>query len=128
MPRIVGVDIPNEQARRDRADLHLRRRADHGAQVCKQLGFEPRAARQGPDRGGRAAGIADLLDKYYLVEGALRRQIAQNIQRLRTSAATAACGTARGCRCAGQNTQSNARTRKGPRKTVAGKKGVKAAA
>lgn len=62
------------------------------------------------------------IDKHYTVEGALRRQIAQNIQRLRD------IGSYRGMRhrkslpARGQRTRSNARTRKGPRKTVAGRK------
>jgi small subunit ribosomal protein S13 len=59
------------------------------------------------------------------VEGQLRRQVAQNIARLRDINCYRGIRHRRGLPVRGQCTQSNARTRKGPRKTVAGKKGVK---
>ena len=60
-----------------------------------------------------------------LVEGNLRRQTAQNIQRLKEINCYRGIRHRRGLPVRGQNTQSNARTRKGPKKTVAGKKSVK---
>ena len=62
------------------------------------------------------------IDKRYTVEGALRRQIAQNIQRLRDIGSYRGMRHRKGLPVRGQRTRSNARTRKGPRKTVAGKK------
>lgn len=62
------------------------------------------------------------IDKHYTVEGALRRQIAQNIQRLRDIGSYRGLRHRKGLPARGQRTRSNARTRKGPRKTVAGKK------
>jgi small subunit ribosomal protein S13 len=60
-----------------------------------------------------------------VVEGALRRQTSQNIQRLKDIRCYRGIRHMKGLPVRGQNTQSNARTRKGPRKTVAGKKSVK---
>ena len=60
-----------------------------------------------------------------MVEGALRRQIQQNIQRLKDISSYRGSRHRRNLPVRGQRTRSNARTRKGPRKTVAGKKGVK---
>ena len=71
------------------------------------------------------AAIIGILDKGYLVEGALRRNIQQNIARLRDIGSYRGNRHRRALPVRGQRTRSNARTRKGPRKTVAGKKGVK---
>jgi small subunit ribosomal protein S13 len=71
------------------------------------------------------ARIAALLDKDYVVEGQLRRQLAQNISRLRDINCYRGIRHRRGLPVRGQRTRTNARTRKGPKKTVAGKKGVK---
>ena len=66
-----------------------------------------------------------IIDRGILVEGALRRQIQQNIARLRDISSYRGVRHRRSLPVRGQRTRSNARTRKGPRKTVAGKKGVK---
>ncbi len=71
------------------------------------------------------ARLAALLDKDYVVEGQLRRQTAQNITRLRDISCYRGLRHRRGLPVRGQRTRTNARTRKGPKKTVAGKKGVK---
>ncbi len=71
------------------------------------------------------ARMAALLDKDYVVEGQLRRQVAQNIARLRDIGCYRGIRHRRGLPVRGQRTRTNARTRKGPKKTVAGKKGVK---
>jgi small subunit ribosomal protein S13 len=72
-----------------------------------------------------AARMASLLDKDYVVEGQLRRQVAQNISRLKDIGSYRGLRHRRGLPVRGQRTRTNARTRKGPKKTVAGKKGVK---
>jgi small subunit ribosomal protein S13 len=66
-----------------------------------------------------------LLDRDYLVEGALRRTTSGNIARLKDIGCYRGMRHRRNLPCRGQRTKTNARTRKGPRKTVAGKKGVK---
>ena len=71
------------------------------------------------------ARITGILDREYTVEGQLRRQEQQNIARLRDIGCYRGTRHRRGLPVRGQRTKTNARTRKGPRKTVAGKKGVK---
>jgi small subunit ribosomal protein S13 len=66
-----------------------------------------------------------LKEREYSVEGPLRRQVAQNISRLRDIGCYRGIRHRRGLPVRGQRTRTNARTRKGPKKTVAGKKGVK---
>jgi small subunit ribosomal protein S13 len=71
------------------------------------------------------AKLASLLDNDYIVEGQLRRQVNQNITRLREIGCYRGIRHRKGLPVRGQRTRTNARTRKGPKKTVAGKKGVK---
>ena len=71
------------------------------------------------------ARIAALLDKDYTVEGQLRRKSIKNISRLKDITCYRGIRHRRGLPVRGQRTRTNARTRKGPKKTVAGKKGVK---
>ena len=124
MPRIVGVDIPNNK----RVVIALT--YIHGIgrttseKICEDLGFE--AALRAKDlTDENVQQIVAALDKDHLVEGALRRQVAQNILRLREIGCYRGLRHRRGLPVRGQATQSNARTRKGPKKTVAGKKSVK---
>jgi len=69
--------------------------------------------------------ISSIIDRAHVTEGQLRRQVAQNIARLRDIGCYRGLRHRRGLPARGQRTRTNARTRKGPRKTVAGKKGVK---
>jgi small subunit ribosomal protein S13 len=69
--------------------------------------------------------LATYIQKTYMVEGQLRRQVAANINRLREISCYRGLRHRRGLPVRGQRTRTNARTRKGPRKTVAGKKSVK---
>ena len=71
------------------------------------------------------ARIRDLLQREYRVEGELRKEVAMNIKRLIDLGTYRGSRHKRGLPVRGQRTHTNARTRKGPRKTVAGKKGVK---
>ena len=66
--------------------------------------------------------INTIIDKHYMVEGALRRQLTQNIQRLKEISSYRGLRHRKGLPVRGQRTRTNARTRKGPRKTVAGRK------
>jgi small subunit ribosomal protein S13 len=69
--------------------------------------------------------IGAYIEKNHVIEGQLRRQVAQNIQRLKDIGCYRGMRHRRSLPARGQRTRSNARTRKGPRKTVAGKKSVK---
>ena len=125
MPRIVGVDIPNGK----RVEIALTYIFGVGPataqRVCGALGFR-RELRAKDLTEEDVQHIAHLLEKNFVVEGALRRQTSQNIQRLKDIRCYRGIRHMKGLPVRGQNTQSNARTRKGPRKTVAGKKSVKA--
>lgn len=124
MPRIAGVDIPNDK----RIVISLQYVYGVGPYFAKQILKEAnideskRAKDLTDDELSRIAGI---IDRSYVVEGQLRRQISQNIARLRDIGCYRGMRHRRGLPCRGQRTRSNARTRKGPRKTVAGKKGIK---
>jgi len=124
MPRLLGVDVPNEK-QIQHSLTYLYGIGLHSArEVCEKLRIEPtRPARElGEDELGR---IAALLERDYVVEGPLRRQITQNISRLREVKCYRGIRHRLGLPVRGQRTKTNARTRKGPKKTVAGKKGVK---
>lgn len=124
MPRILGVDIPNDK----RTEISLRYIYGIGpflaTQICERAQIDPgKRARDLTE--DELARLANLLDNEYVVEGQLRRQVQQNIARLRDINCYRGLRHRKGLPVRGQRTQTNARTRKGPRKTVAGKKGVK---
>jgi small subunit ribosomal protein S13 len=124
MPRILGVDIPNDK----RTIISLRYIYGIGpflaTQLCERAGVDPdKRARELTE--DELAKLATLLDNEYVVEGQLRRQVQQNIARLREIGCYRGLRHRKGLPVHGQRTRTNARTRKGPRKTVAGKKGVK---
>jgi small subunit ribosomal protein S13 len=124
MPRIVGVDIPNEKpAWISLTYIHGIGRI-HSKQILDACGIEHerRAKDLNEDEVARIAGE---IQKNYTVEGQLKRQVLTNVQRLKDIACYRGIRHRRGLPCRGQRTRTNARTRKGPRKTVAGKKGVK---
>jgi small subunit ribosomal protein S13 len=124
MPRILGVDIPNDK----RTVISLQYIYGIGPYLAELL-----CERTNIDRDKRArdlseddlAKLAALLDNDFTVEGQLRRQVQQNIARLRDIQCYRGMRHRKGLPVRGQRTRTNARTRKGPRKTVAGKKGVK---
>jgi small subunit ribosomal protein S13 len=124
MPRVLGVDIPNEKP------TYVSLQYLHGIgqtsaiEICRKLNLGThRRARELSDDDIQK--INNLLDNEYVVEGQLRRQTAENIGRLRNIQSYRGARHRRGLPVRGQRTRTNARTRKGPRKTVAGKKGVK---
>lgn len=124
MPRLLGVDIPNDRP----TEVSLTYLYGVGPRVARQLCHKAgvqttkRARDLAEDELGR---LAALLERDYVVEGPLRRQMAQNLARLRDIGCYRGIRHRRGLPVRGQRTRTNARTRKGPRKTVAGKKGVK---
>jgi small subunit ribosomal protein S13 len=125
MPRLVGIDIPNEK----RAVISLTYIYGIGRvtaeKILKECAIDPNTrAKDLTDE--ELARIAVYLDKNMTVEGNLRRQIGLNIQRLREIGCYRGTRHRRSLPVHGQRTRTNARTRKGPKKTVAGKKAVKA--
>ena len=124
MPRLLGVDIPNER----KAVISLTYLYGVGPKtardLCHKAGIEPdKKARELSDE--ELSNLATLLERDYVVEGPLRRQVQQNISRLRDIKSYRGIRHRLGLPVRGQRTKTNARTRKGPKKTVAGKKGVK---
>lgn len=124
MPRVFGVDIPDNKptciALRyiygigpHFADLILEEAGIDGSLRAKELNED------------QLAQLATIIERDYIIEGALRRQVAQNISRLRDIRSYRGDRHRRGLPARGQRTKTNARTRKGKRRTVAGKKGVK---
>ena len=124
MPRIAGVDIPDQKKIR----YALRYIYGIGPKFADVILGE---ASVDPDTKASAltdqevSNITTVIDASYIVEGALRRQVQQHIQRLRDIRCYRGDRHRRGLPVRGQRTRCNARTRKGRRKTVAGKKGVK---
>ena len=124
MPRLLGVDIPDDRPTVVSLTYLYGVGREIGTRVVPQGGH--RSAVRARDLGeDEVARLAALLDKDYVVEGQLRRQVAQNISRLRDIGCYRGLRHRRGLPVRGQRTRTNARTRKGPKKTVAGKKGVK---
>lgn len=125
MPRISGVDIPAEKPIWISLTYLYGVGRSNSRVILKEVGIEPQ--RRAKDLSEEElAKIIGALDKGgWLVEGALRRQNQQNINRLKEIGSYRGSRHRRSLPVRGQRTRSNARVRKGPRKTVAGKKGVK---
>ena len=124
MPRIAGVDIPADKPIRISLRYIYGVGPTNADAILKELGIDgQRRAKDVSEE--ELAKIIGIIDRSYLVEGALRRNIQQNIARLRDIGSWRGNRHRRSLPVRGQRTRSNARTRKGPRKTVAGKKGVK---
>lgn len=125
MPRILGIDIPNDKVTEVALTYLYGVGPAIAAKIVEEVGIKPgtRAKNLTDDELGR---ITALLDKSYVVEGQLRRQIAQNLQRLKKIGCYRGIRHGRGLPVRGQRTRTNARTRKGKKKTVAVKKSVKA--
>lgn len=124
MPRISGVDIP------DQKPIYISLTYLYGVgrtlsiQILRELNIDlmvPAKELTSDD----VARIANHLDKEYTIEGQLRRKIQQDIARLRDIGCYRGLRHKKSLPVRGQRTRTNARTRKGVRKTVAGKKGVK---
>lgn len=124
MPRIAGIDVP------DKKKILYALQYVHGigpkfaADILSEAQIAP-DLRASEVSDQQLAQINAIIDAGYLVEGALRRQTGQNIQRLKDIRCYRGDRHRRGLPCRGQRTRCNARTRKGRKKTVAGKKGVK---
>ncbi len=124
MPRIAGIDVPEKKK------IYFALQYIHGVgpkfakDILTEAKIDPDLRANQLDEQG-VARINSIIDATYLVEGALRRQVGQNVQRLKEIRSYRGERHRKGLPVRGQRTRTNARTRKGRRKTVAGKKGVK---
>tara|TARA_B100000745_G_scaffold237517_1_gene160424 strand:- start:62 stop:439 length:378 start_codon:yes stop_codon:yes gene_type:complete len=123
MARISGVDVPREK----RVLISLT--YIHGigrtsaANVCEAVGVDP-TTRVRDLTDDEVISIRAFIDQQFKVEGDLRREVSQNIKRKMDIGCYQGLRHRRGLPVRGQRTHTNARTRKGPRKTVANKKQV----
>ena len=124
MPRLLGVDIPNDKPIQYSMTYLFGVGLQTAREVCEKLGIDPtrQASELGEDELGQ---MAAMLERDYTVEGPLRRLVTTNISRLREIRSYRGMRHRMGLPVRGQRTKTNSRTRKGPKKTVAGKKGVK---
>jgi small subunit ribosomal protein S13 len=124
MPRVVGVDIPNQKAIWVAMTYIYGIGRHTSEEILKEAKIDAntKAGKLTEDELSR---ITQIIERNYVVGGQLRRQITQNVARLRDITCYRGVRHRKGLPVRGQRTRSNARTRKGPRKTVAGKKGVK---
>ena len=121
MARIAGIDLPREK----RIEIGLTYIYGIGATRAKEI-----LAKTGIDADIRVKGLTDdqeaqlreVIEKQYLIEGDLRRSVAMNIKRLSEIGCYRGLRHRRGLPVHGQRTKTNARTRKGPKKTIANKK------
>jgi small subunit ribosomal protein S13 len=124
MPRLVGVDIPGDKNTFIALTYIYGIGRTSSEAICSVLDIDPtkRASELTEDE---LSQIASYIDKNFIVEGELRRLEASNIARLRQIGCYRGVRHRRGLPVRGQRTRTNARTRKGKKRTVAGKKGVK---
>ena len=121
MARISGVDLPREK----RVEIGLTYIYGIGRTTASKI---VEAADVNPDTRVRdltddeVRRISEIINNDYQVEGDLRREVAMNIKRLREIGCDRGIRHRKGLPVRGQKTKTNARTRKGPRKTVANKK------
>ena len=121
MARIAGVNIPTQK----RVEIGLR--YIHGIgphtahNIITQLGIDP-ARRVSDLTESEVIQIREIIDRDYLVEGDLRRDVAMNIKRLMDLGCYRGLRHRKSLPVRGQRTHTNARTRKGPAKAIAGKK------
>ena len=121
MARIAGVDLPNEK----RVEIGLTYIYGIGVpssnKILSEAGINPDTRVKDLTEEEQTK-IRGIIDRDYTVEGDLRRQIALDIKRLIEIGCYRGLRHRRGLPCRGQNTKNNARTRKGPKRTIAGKK------
>ncbi|MFC4452511.1 30S ribosomal protein S13 [Deinococcus sonorensis] len=121
MARVAGVDLPREK----RVEIALTYIYGIGLtrakDVLAQTGISPDTRVKNLTEAEQST-LRDVIEKTYKVEGDLRSEIGQNIKRLMDIGSYRGLRHRRGLPVRGQRTKTNARTRKGPRKTVAGKK------
>lgn len=124
MARVVGVDIPNNKRLEIALTYIFGVGRNTALAIIRDLQLDPNMkARDLTEE--QVTTLATHMQKEYEVEGQLRRQLAASISRLRDIGCYRGLRHRRSLPVRGQRTRTNARTRKGPKKTVAGKKSVK---
>ena len=117
MPRIAGMDVPDNKPIRIALRYIYGVGPTNAEVILKQANIDSQT-RANKLTEEQLAQIAGIIEADYIVEGALRRQVSQNINRLRDIRCYRGERHRRGLPVRGQRTSTNARTRKGPRKTV----------
>ncbi|WP_319560852.1 30S ribosomal protein S13 [Marispirochaeta sp.] len=120
MARIAGIDLPNKMTKIALTYIYGIGRSS-AIDVCEKAGVDP-DAKINDLTADEVNSIRQLLDNEYTVEGRLRTETALNIKRLMDIGCYRGLRHRRGLPLRGQRTKTNARTRKGKRKTVANKK------
>ena len=121
MARIAGVNIPTAKR------VHIALQYIHGigpkfsGEICSKVGI-PADRRVNQLTDAEILQIREAIDKDYMVEGDLRREVSMNIKRLMDLGCYRGLRHRKGLPVRGQRTHTNARTRKGPAKAIAGKK------
>ena len=121
MARIAGIDLPREK----RIEIGLTYIYGIGRKSAKDI---LEMANVDPDTrvkdltDDQEAALREVIDKHFTIEGDLRREVALNIKRLTEIGCYRGVRHRRGLPVRGQRTKTNARTRKGPKKTIANKK------
>ena len=121
MARIAGIDLPREK-RIEIGLTYIYGIGRTGAQkILEMTGINPDIRVKDLTEDQEAA-LRDVIDKHFTIEGDLRREVALNIKRLTEIGCYRGVRHRRGLPVHGQRTKTNARTRKGPKKTIANKK------
>lgn len=121
MARIAGVNIPTAK-RVPIALQYIHGIGPHFAeQICASVGID-RARRVNELSDAEVLAIREFIDANFTVEGDLRREVSMNVKRLMDLGCYRGLRHRRGLPVRGQRTHTNARTRKGPAKAIAGKK------
>jgi small subunit ribosomal protein S13 len=121
MARISGVDIPRDKHIRIALRYIYGLGPTNALQICEKTRVNP-STRVRDLTEDEVARVREVIDRDYKVEGDLRREINLNIKRLIEIGCYRGLRHRRGLPVRGQRTRTNARTRKGPKKTVAGRK------
>ncbi len=120
MARIAGIDLPNKPTRIALTYIYGIGRSS-GERICEKAGVDPHVRMNELSSDGISK-IREIIENDYTVEGRLRTEVSLNIKRLMDIGCYRGLRHRRGLPVRGQRTKTNARTRKGKRKTVAGKK------
>jgi small subunit ribosomal protein S13 len=125
LARIAGVNIPTQKRVEIALTYIFGIGRSHAKEICTKTEI-PSERRVHELTDSEVVRIRELIDSEYQVEGDLRRETSMNIKRLMDLGCYRGLRHRRGLPVRGQRTHTNARTRKGPAKSIAGKKSVKA--
>ena len=124
MARIAGIDLPRQKRIVTSLTYIFGIGATSAAKICEKANVDPETKTEKLSEGD-VIHLREVIERDHKVEGDLRREVNQQIKTLMDIGCYRGLRHRRGLPVRGQRTHTNARTRKGPKKTVAGKKGVK---